>query len=116
MTNAWGGAVNVQPYTVDRFGDSFSVSYAGLPRQACVDLVAANASGVWDAQVSDVSVIRNTGGQLDVGLLGSTFADKSRVVFVYHSGLLGANGPDRCWCCHPSPSIPRPFLHPWEPQ
>ncbi|WP_285315963.1 type 4 pilus major pilin, partial [Stenotrophomonas maltophilia] len=89
LTNAWGGAVNVQPYTVERFGDSFSVSYAGLPRQACVDLVAANAGGVWDAQVSDVSVIRNTGGQLDVGLLGSTCADKSRVVFVYHSGLLG---------------------------
>jgi hypothetical protein len=54
-----------------------------------VNLVAANASGVWDAQVSDVSVIRNTGGQLDVGLLGRTCADKSRVVFVYHSGLLG---------------------------
>ncbi|WP_337055106.1 type 4 pilus major pilin [Pseudoxanthomonas sp. USHLN014] len=89
LTNVWGGAVNVQPYTVDRFGDSFSVSYAGLPRQACVDLVAANAGGVWDAQVSDVSVIRNIGGQLDVGLLGSTCADKSRVVFVYHSGLLG---------------------------
>ncbi|EMR0601242.1 hypothetical protein RNF45_000424 [Stenotrophomonas maltophilia] len=89
LTNAWGGAVNVQSYTVERFGDSFSVSYAGLPRQACVDLVAANAGGVWDAQVSDVSVIRNTGGQLDVGLLGSTCADKSRVVFVYHSGLLG---------------------------
>ena len=89
LTNAWGGAVNVQPYTVDRFGDSFSVSYAGLPRQASVDLVAANAGGVWDAQVSDVSVIRNTGGQLDVGLLGRTCADKSRVVFVYHSGLLG---------------------------
>jgi hypothetical protein len=30
LTNAWGGAVNVQPYTVERFGDSFSVSYAGL--------------------------------------------------------------------------------------
>ncbi|HAL21506.1 MAG TPA: hypothetical protein DCP40_02045 [Stenotrophomonas sp.] len=89
LTNAWGGAVNVQPYTVDRFGDSFSVSYAGLPRQACVALVAANAGGVWDAQVSDVSVIRNTGGQLDVGLLSRTCADKSRVVFVYHSGLLG---------------------------
>lgn len=88
LTNAWGGAVNVQPYTVERFGDSFSVSYAGLPRHACVNLVAANASGVWDAQVSDVSVIRNTGGQLDVGLLGRTCADKSRVVFVYHSGLL----------------------------
>ncbi|HGM5499230.1 TPA: type 4 pilus major pilin [Stenotrophomonas maltophilia] len=89
LTNAWGGAVNIQPYTVERFGDSFSVSYAGLDRQACVALVAANASGVWDAQVSDVSVIRNTGGQLDVGLLSRTCADKSRVVFVYHSGLLG---------------------------
>ncbi|MBH1539562.1 hypothetical protein I5U03_18935 [Stenotrophomonas maltophilia] len=113
LTNAWGGAVNVQPYTVDRFGDSFSVSYAGLPRQACVDLVAANASGVWDAQVSDVSVIRNTGGQLDVGLLGSTFADKSRVVFVYHSGLLGGEWTGSLLVLPPvPPSIPPPVSPP----
>src|SRR2546427_1938968 len=58
LTNAWGGAVNVQPYTVERFGDSFSVSYAGLDRQACVALVARSEEHTSELQSQSNLVCR----------------------------------------------------------
>lgn len=89
LTNAWGGPVTVEPYTVTRFGDGFSIVHHQVPARSCADFVAANARDPWDVQVSDVSVIRNHGGRLDVEALADACAEgDGRVAFVYHTGLV----------------------------
>lgn len=89
LTNAWGGPVTVEPYTVTRFGDGFSIVHHNVPTQSCADFVAANSRDPWDVQVSDVSVIRNHGGRLDLQALTDACAyGDGRVAFVYHTGLV----------------------------
>ncbi|HHA2448441.1 TPA: type 4 pilus major pilin, partial [Stenotrophomonas maltophilia] len=89
LTNAWGGAVTVEPYTVTRFGDGFSIVHHQVPARSCADFVAVNARDPWDIQVSDVSVIRNHGGRLDLQALTDACAGgDGRIAFVYHTGLV----------------------------
>lgn len=89
LTNAWGGAVTVEPYTVTRFGDGFSIVHHQVPARSCADFVAVNARDPWDVQVSDVSVIRNHGGRLDLQALTDACAEgDGRISFVYHTGLV----------------------------
>ena len=51
LTNAWGGEVTVEPYTVTRFGDGFSIVHHRVPARSCADFVAVNARDPWDIQV-----------------------------------------------------------------
>lgn len=89
LSNAWGGEVTIEPYTVTRFGDGFSIVHHQVPARSCADFVAVNARDPWDIQVSDVSVIRNHGGRLDLQALTDACADgDGRIAFVYHSGLV----------------------------
>lgn len=89
LTNAWAGAVTVEPYTVTRFGDGFSIVHHQVPARSCADFVAVNARDPWDIQVSDVSVIRNHGGRLDLQALTDACADgDGRIRFVFHTGLV----------------------------
>jgi len=90
LTHAWGGPMSVTPSTVRFFGDSYAVSFSGVPRRACVPFLSTMAGdpNVWDVIVDNTSAKRNTGGQLDVPTLAAACEEGgTRLEVLYYSGL-----------------------------
>lgn len=111
LTHTWGGKVEVRPTRVVRGNDAFAIDYIQLPAKACVPLLANLAPHAWDLQVNRVSVLRDTGGQFDVGQAGQLCVEGSTVSFVFHSGLSSGDAVAAPPLTLPTPSTP-PMLPP----
>lgn len=57
VRDIWNGLVDIAAYTHTTAGDSFSISFAAVPKRACMDLL-----------------VRNTGVGRDTGLIGAAAA------------------------------------------
>lgn len=111
LTHSWGGKVEVRPARVMRGNDAFAIDYFELPAKACVPLLANLAPHAWDLQVGGVSVLRDTGGQFDVGQAGQRCVEGTTVSFVFHSGLSSGDAVAAPTLTLPTPSTP-PMLPP----
>ena len=92
-TNGWGGDIVVAPQTLTVAGDSFSVSFASVPQQACTQLAIANSGQGRDAGLIGVDKIAKTDNSGVPGTLTNALAGACSVaganVIVYTFKLKG---------------------------